>query len=49
MPEIIRIPSHNVYSQEPLNQSVQYSYDPRLDKGLRPGVNQEWNRADNQS
>lgn len=57
MPEIIklnrpgttggRVPT--VYPAESLNLGLQYSYDPRLDKGLLPGLNQEWNRSDNQS
>lgn len=58
MPDIFRVPVNpqvsvgnprNIYPNEPLNVPLQYAFNPRLDKGLRPGVNQQWNRADNQS
>lgn len=42
-----RVP--NVYPRESLNADLQYAYNPRLDAGLRPGINQQWNRAANQS
>lgn len=58
MPEIIKVPRNsqaamgrvpNVYPSESLNINLQYPYSSSYDEGLRPGVNQQWNRAANQS
>jgi len=57
MPEIINIPTGQgkpitsvprIYPNQPLNLQLDFPYSATYDVNYRPGMNQEWNRSDNQ-